>query len=503
MPGRVYLVGSGPGDPGLLTLRAAELLARAPVIVHDALVNPAILGECPRDAVLHDVGKRAGLHSHSQGEINRLLVELAGRHDSVVRLKAGDPFVFGRGGEEALALVEAGVPFEVVPGVTAGVAAAAYAGIPVTHRGLAASATFLTGHEDAEKEGGELDWKALASGGGTLVFYMGVRRMQPNLERLIAAGLDPGTPAAVVERGTYPSQRVITATAADLARKAAEGGIEAPALVLVGGVVGLRERLSWIERRPLIGQRIVVTRARAQASVLAARLSELGAEVFQFPTIRIEDPLDPESLLHAVARVDTFSWVVFTSVNGVRRFWEALRAGGRDSRALCGVSVCAIGPATAAACELEGVRADLVPERFVAEAVLEAFAREGVQEGERVLIPRAAEARGELPEGLRRLGAEVTEVAAYRTVPDSGERDRLARLLEDGAVDWITFTASSTVRNFVEAVGSDLGGARVASIGPITSGTARELGLRVDIEAESYTIDGLVMALCQAAEGEA
>jgi uroporphyrinogen III methyltransferase / synthase len=496
MPGTVYLVGAGPGDSGLLTLRAAELIASADAVAHDALVNPVIIERLGSRVERHFVGKRAGEHHRTQAEINALLIELAARHQRVVRLKGGDPFLFGRGGEEALALAEAGVPFEVVPGVTAGVGAAAYAGIPVTHRGIAPSVTFLTGHEDPEKSGGALDWGALARTGGTLVFYMGVRQMEENLDRLVAEGMPGETPAAIVEQGTYPSQRVVEGTISDLARLAAEAEIGAPALVVVGETVRLRSRLAWAERRPLHGQRVVVTRARAQASGLAARLEELGAEVIQFPTIRIEDPEDAAPLRRAAAHVEGFEWVVFTSVNGVERFWRMLRAAGRDSRALCGVSVCAIGPATGAACELEGVTPDLIPERFVAEAVLEALKREGKMQDTRILIPRAAEARSALPDGLRALGANVTEVAAYRTVPDASEAERLRGLLAKGDVDWITFTASSTVRNFVDAAGSEIGGARVATIGPITSGTARELGLPVHVEAEAYTVDGLVRALC-------
>jgi uroporphyrinogen III methyltransferase/synthase len=493
--GTVYLVGGGPGDPGLLTLRAAELIARADVIVYDALVNPAVLGRRAAGAELVYVGKRGGEPSRSQGEINALLVELARSHAAVVRLKGGDPFVFGRGGEEALVLAEAGIPFEVVPGVTAGVAAPAYAGIPVTHRGLAPSVALATGHEDPEKAGADLDWAHLARGVGTLVLYMGVGRMRGNFDRLIEAGRPADTPAAAIEWGTYPRQRVVTGTLRTLPVRVEEAGIGAPAIVVVGEVVGLRERLSWFESRPLSGKRIVVTRARAQASGFSSTLEGLGAEVVQFPTIRIEGPEDRGPLLRAAAEAERFDWIVFTSVNGVDSFWTALREAGRDTRALAGVSLCAIGPGTAEAMEKEGARPDLLPERFVAESVVEALVGRGELRGSRILLPRAVEARTVLPDSLRELGAEVVEVATYRTVPEGTEAESLRDRLREGSIDMVTFTASSTVRNFVESVGAEVGRASVASIGPITSATARELGLPVHVEAEEHTIPGLLRAI--------
>jgi len=493
--GQVYLVGAGPGDPGLLTVRAAELLARAEVVVYDALVSPRILERCAPGAERIYVGKRGGEHSRTQEEINALLVELGRRYASVVRLKGGDPFVFGRGGEEALALVAAGIPFEVVPGVTAGVAAPAYAGIPVTHRGITSSVAFATGHEDPTKVDSDLDWEHLGRGVGTVVFYMSVRKMAANFERLVAAGRSPDTPAAAVEWGTYPRQRVVEGTVSTLPAQVAEAGIGAPSIVIVGDVVNLRKELAWFEARPLFGKRIVVTRARAQASDFAAELEALGAEVVQFPTIRIVDPPDLEPLRRAAAEADRFDWIVFTSVNGVARFWSALRESGRDTRALAGVSLCAIGPATAAAIEMEGARPDLVPERFVAESVVEALENEVDLRGTRVLLARAESARSVLPDSLRDRGAEVVEVAAYRTVPDAEEAEGLRARLREGGIDMVTFTASSTVRNYVDVMGTDVARAEVASIGPITSATARELGLRVDVEAAEFTIPGLVRAI--------
>jgi uroporphyrinogen III methyltransferase/synthase len=490
----VYLVGAGPGDPGLLTLRAAELLERADVLVYDALVSPAILERAAAPRRIY-VGKRGGEHSRTQDEINGILVDLAREHRCVVRLKGGDPFVFGRGGEEALILARAGIPFEVVPGVTAGIAAPAYAGIPVTQRGMAASVAFVTGHEDPTKADTDVDWAHLARGVGTVVFYMGVGRMADNFRRLVEAGRAPDTPAAVIEWGTYPRQRTVTGTLTTLPDIAREAGIGAPSLIVVGEVASLREQLAWWDRRPLSGKRIVVTRARAQASEFAATLQALGAEVVQFPTIRIDDAPDPGPLRRAAAEVGSFDWAVFTSVNGVERFWNALREQGCDARALGGVKVCAIGPATAEALSGRGISPDAVPAEFVAESAVETLLSAGVGAGTRILLPRAEIARPVLPDRLRRAGAEVVEVTAYTTVQDGSGAERVRAMLEAGEVDVLTFTASSTVSSFVSLVGGDVGGAMVASIGPVTSATARELGLRVDVEAEEYTIPGLVKAI--------
>jgi uroporphyrinogen III methyltransferase/synthase len=494
MTGTVYLVGAGPGDPGLLTLRAAELLARADVLVYDALVSPAIVERAARAERVY-VGKRGGEHTRTQDEINRLLVELAGRFHTVVRLKGGDPFVFGRGGEEALVLREAGVPFEVVPGITSGVAGPAYAGIPVTHRGVAASVALVTGHEDPTKDDTDLDWAHLARGVGTLVFYMGVGKMADNFRRLIEGGRSPDTPAAAVEWGTYPRQRTVAGTLATLPALVREAGIGAPSVVVVGEVVALREQLAWYDRRPLSGRRIVVTRARAQASGFAAELEALGAEVIQFPTIRIEAAPDADALRAAASQVGGFDWVVFTSTNGVEHFWSALMEAGLDSRALAGVRVCALGPATAAELASRGIRADLVPDEYVAEATVEALAAAADLQGARILLPRAEVARAVLPDSLRERGAEVVEVAAYRTVQDGAGADEVRRRIAAGEVDLVTFTASSAVRSFADLVGTDTRGASIASIGPITSGTLRELGMRVDVEAAEYTIPGLLAAI--------
>ena len=494
MSGTVYLVGAGPGDPGLLTVRAATLLERADVVVYDALVHPAIVDGAASAERIY-VGKRAGQHSRSQDDINRILVDLAGEHGTVVRLKGGDPFVFGRGGEEAIALEAAGVPFEVVPGITAGIAAPAYAGIPVTHRGVATHVTFATGHEDPEKDDSGLDWEMIGRS-GTAVFYMGVGNLEENLGRLEAAGRDPATPAAAIEWGTYPHQRTVTGTLRSLPDVVAEESVRPPAIIVVGEVVSLRDRIGWFEDRPLFGLRVLVTRARAQASGFVERLRALGADPIEFPTIRIAPPSDGgAALAAAVDRVEEFDWIVFTSVNGVSRFWSALDAVGLDTRALGGASICAIGPATSAELAARGVVADLVPERFVAESVVAAFDEVAGLADSRILLPRAEEARDVLPRALRERGAEVLDVAAYRTEPDGTGEDEVRRRLRDGGIDAITFTASSTVRNFIGFMGTEIGDAAVVSIGPVTSRTAREHGLPVHAEAERYDIPGLIGAL--------
>jgi uroporphyrinogen III methyltransferase/synthase len=491
-PGVVYLVGAGPGDPGLMTARALELIADADAIFHDRLIPPGALDRAREDAELVYVGKRPGRPSIPQEEIGERLVEAARSGRSVVRLKGGDPFVFGRGGEEAEALRAEGIEFEVVPGVTAGVAATAYAGIPVTHRDDASAVAFITGHEGPEKEETALDWEALARFPGTLVFYMGVRRLGENAAALIAAGRSPEEPAAAVERGTMAAQRTVTATLGTLAAEVERAGIGAPAVIVVGEVVGRRDALAWLERRPLHGRRVVVTRARAQASGLARALRLLGADVVELPSIRIESRIETEAVRRAAAGIESYAVVCLTSPNGVRLLFEALRAAGRDARGLAGATVAAIGPGTAAALAERGIEADVVPERFVAEGLLDALAGIDV-EGRRVLLARAAEARDVLPDGLRGRGAEVDDVALYQTVRDDPAADAVEAAAE---ADYVTFTSSSTVRNLTEALGDRFpNGARVISIGPVTSAAAREAGLTVDAEAERHDIDGLIAAL--------
>ncbi len=420
-PGTVYLVGAGPGDPGLMTARSLELIAAADIVFYDRLIPPGALDGARPDAELVYVGKQPGVPSVPQGEIGERLIDAARAGKSVVRLKGGDPFVFGRGGEEGEALREAGVEFEVVPGVTAGVAATAYAGIPVTHRDDASAVAFVTGHEDPEKDETALDWEALAAFPGTLVFYMGVKRLAENAAALIEAGRDPDEPAAAVERGTMVGQRTVTATLGTIAAAVEREGVGAPALIVVGAVVGRREALAWLERRPLHGRRVVVTRARAQASGLAATLRTLGAEVVELPAIRIEPRLESAEVGAAVERIGEYALICVTSPNGAHLLFEALAKAGLDARALGGTkqtqgtTVAAIGPGTARALAEHGIQADIVPERFVAEALIEALAPVEV-EGRRVLIARAAEARDVLPDALRERGAEVDVVALYETV---------------------------------------------------------------------------------------
>jgi uroporphyrinogen III methyltransferase/synthase len=495
----VYLVGAGPGDPGLLTRRALELIGRADAILYDRLIPAGALDGARADADLRYVGKRPGDAAVSQEEINAQLVELGQAGKQVVRLKGGDPFVFGRGGEEAEALVRAGVRFEVVPGVTAGVAAPAYAGIPVTHRDLASAVAFVTGHEDPAKDETALDWDALARFPGTLVFYMGVKSLAGMAERLMAGGRDPAEPAAVVERGTLPGQRSVTAGLGEIAARAADAGIRPPAITLIGPAAGLRDTLAWIERRPLHGRVVAVTRARAQASGLAGRLAELGAEVVEAPAIRIEPRLGDSEVAEAVSRIREYALVCFTSPNGVALLFEALTAAGHDARALAGATVAAIGPGTARELERRGISADVVPSRSVAEALVEALLEVPV-EGRAVLVARAAEARDVLPDALSERGARVNDVPLYDTVAEPLGDELLDRL---GRVTHVTFTSSSTVRFFTESGGRLPDAARIVSIGPVTSATARELGLTVHVEAERHDIDGLVDALLADVAGPA
>jgi uroporphyrinogen III methyltransferase/synthase len=490
--GVVYLVGAGPGDPGLVTVRALELIGAADVILYDRLVPRGALEGAREDAELVYVGKEPGSTEMAQEEIELLMVERARAGRSVVRLKGGDPFVFGRGGEEAEALAAAGVEFEVVPGVTAGVAAPAYAGIPVTHREDSSAVAFVTGHEDPAKEGSALDWDALARFPGTLVLYMGVRRLPEISERLIAAGRDPGEPAVAIERGTLPGQRTVAAFLSELPDAAARAELRAPAVILVGPVADRRETIAWLERRPLYGLRVVVTRARAQASGLARTLEALGAETIELPAIRIIPRTDSAEVRRAVDDIHTYALVCLTSPNGVRLLFEALTESGRDARALANATVAAIGPGTAAALAERGIVADVVPTRSVAEALVEELEDVNV-EGRPALVARAAEARDVLPDALRERGARVDVVALYETVAEEPAAEAIEAAQD---ADYVTFTSSSTVRNLVQAVGQRFpAGARVVSIGPVTSQAARDVGLDVDVEAERHDPDGLVEAL--------
>jgi len=504
-PGIVYLVGAGPGDPGCLTLRGRECLTRADVVVYDYLANPELLRHAPASAERVFAGKHgAGPHLLEQDEINRLMVEGARAGKTIVRLKGGDPLVFGRGGEEVEALVAAGLRFEIVPGVTSALAVPAFAGIPVTHRDWVSGLTVLTGHEAPGKRTPRVRWDLVANAGNTIVLLMGVTQLRANLTALLAAGLAPDTPAAAIRWGSTPRQRVVCGSAATLAALVEEGRLRPPVTVVIGEVVRLRQALRWFERRPLFGKRVLVTRTRGQAGSLAALLAECGAEVIECPAIRLVDPPSFAPIDAAIARLETYDWVVLTSVNGVDRLMARLEHGGRDARALHRARIAAIGPETARALARHHIRADLVPDDFRAEGLLDALGDESVA-GKRVLLPRAAGARAILPERLRAAGAEVDEVVTYRAETPDESVALLRRSLAEAPIDVLTFTSSSTVTGFVsllERAFSGAGrtrieGATIACIGPITAATAAEQGMRVDVMPGRYTIPALVEALVE------
>ncbi|HVL97994.1 MAG TPA: uroporphyrinogen-III C-methyltransferase [Egibacteraceae bacterium] len=506
--GTVHLVGGGPGDPGLIGLRAARLLATATVVAYDRLAPAEALGLCAEDCALVDVGKLPDRHAMTQDEINALLVERALAGQAVVRLKGGDPFVLGRGSEEAQACVAAGVPFEVVPAVTAGVAAPAYAGIPVTHRGVAPAFAVVTGHEDPTKPGSQVDYAALAAFPGTLLFYMGMRRLGEIAAALVAAGKPPATPVALVRWGTTARQRTLTATLADIAERAAAAAFSNPAIVVVGDVVALREDIAWYEgeaawvrhRRPLQGVSVLVPRTRHQASALSERLRALGAEPVEAPTIAIAPARDPDRLQECLWRVAEggFDWLALTSANGVEAVWEQVTKLGADARLLARVRIAAVGPGTGEALAAHGLRADLVPERYTTRGLADAFVED--HRPARVLLARADLATPTLTEALAAAGWETTEVEAYRTVPVAELAPAVRARLTAGDVDVAAFASSSTVRNFVTLLGEPPDPSlRIASIGPVTSATCRELGLPVDAEADPHDLDGLVGAVVAAA----
>jgi len=499
MNGKVYLVGAGPGDPGLITLKGKECIAAANVIVYDFLAAKELLKYASPDAEQIYAGKQGGDHTLTQDQINALLVEKGLQGHTVTRLKGGDPFIFGRGGEEIEALVAAGIPFEIVPGVTSAIAAPAYAGIPLTHRQFTSSVTFITGHEDPNKTESMLNWDALAGTGGTLVFFMGVKNLPQITERLIGCGMSPETPAALVRWGTTPLQQTVTGTLATIRENVENAGLKPPCIIVVGHVVDLREKMQWFESRPLFGRRIVVTRARKQASDLVEQLSALGAECLEYPAIEIVAPGDITPLDTAIGNIGIYDWLVFTSVNGVDIFFSRLACLGRDTRTLANLKTAAIGPATAARMRSFGLNADILPENFRAESVVAAFRNEAVA-GKRILLPRAAEARPVLPVELSKMGAVVDEIAAYQTICDASAADPLIERLRSRTVDMVTFTSSSTVTNFKSLLPADefenlIAGVKIAAIGPITADTARENGFRVDVEAGEYTIPGLCEAI--------
>ena len=493
--GKCYLVGAGPGDLGLVTLRAKECIERAEVIVFDYLCNPEMLKWAPGNAEIIYAGKKAGAHTLTQEEINALLIEKALAGKTVVRLKGGDPFVFGRGAEEAQALAAARVPFAVVPGITSAIAGPAYAGIPVTHRGKNSHVTFLTGHEDPEKAESSIDFGALAQLGGTQVMLMGVERIESIAREMLANGMRRDLPVALIRWATTGLQETLVGTLENIAERVAANGFSAPAVAVFGDVVALREQLNWFEDRPLSGKRIVVTRTRTQAGVLSEQLRALGADVIELPTIRIEPPSDLRAFAELVQDAHAYDWIVFTSPNGVTAFFDLFFKLYDDAREIGGARIATIGAATAQRIKEFHLHVDLQPEEFVAEALVREFRKEGGVENMRILLARAEKARDLLPKELSALGAIVDEGFAYRTVPETrDETGARRRLLEEGA-DLITFTSSSTVENFLALGLPWPAGMRVASIGPVTSKTARDRGLEVAAEARRHDIPGLVEAV--------
>jgi len=501
--GKVYLVGAGPGDPGLLTLKAKECLSQADVVVYDYLANEAFLDYANHKAELIYVGKKGGCHIMNQDEINNLLVKKAKEGLKVVRLKGGDPFIFGRGGEEAQDLAKAGISFEVVPGVTSAIAVPAYAGIPLTHRDYNSTVTFVTGHEDPTKKESDIAWDALAKSRGTLVFLMGVGNLPGIVENLMEHGRSPETPVAIIQNGTVPEQKTVTGRLHDITEKAQREGVKPPAIIVVGDIVNLRGELEWFEKRPLFGKRVVVTRAREQASDFLACLNELGATCIEFPTIEVVPPPSWDALDRAIMRLERYRWVLFTSVNGVKFFFERLNALGMDVREMTDLKVGAIGPKTAQALEQKGIKPDLVPDEYRAEAIIGGMKEEEVK-GARILLPRATRARDVLPVELVNRGAIVDEVPTYQTIKPSQDTGRVRKMLEQGAIDMVTFTSSSTVNNFMEMFQTEkdqlqrwMENVAVACIGPITAQTAEKKGLSVSITPSEYTIEALTSAIVQ------
>ena len=493
--GTVYLVGAGPGDLGLVTLRAKECIENADVIVYDHLANPEMLSWAREDTEIVYAGKEAGKPQLSQQEINRLLIEKAREAKQVVRLKGGDPFVFGRGAEEAQAIIDAGIPFEIVPGITSAIAGPAYAGSPLTHRAHNSHVTFFTGHEDPAKPESTIDYGALAKLGGTQVMLMGVERLGAVTSEMLKQGVRSDLPVALVRSATTGRQETLTGTLADIAQKAVANNFKAPAVAVFGEVVALRDGLNWYEKRPLVGKRIVVTRTRKQASGLSNKLRALGAHVIELPTIRIEPPGNLREFAELVQEAHIYDWIVFTSANGVEAFFDIFFKLYDDAREIGGARIAAIGPATAQRVKDFHLHVDIQPEEFVAEGVVREFKQQGTIENLRILLVRAEKARDILPRELSAMGAIVDEGFAYRTVPETRDRSGARRQLAQDGADLITFTSSSTVENFLALGLPWPKGMQVASIGPITSKTIRDHGLKVNIEARRHDIDGLVDAI--------
>ena len=498
--GKVYLVGAGPGDPGLLTVKGAECLKNADVVVYDRLASPELLALAPESAERVFMGKEPETPGGFQQQINDTLSTAALQGKIVVRLKGGDPFVFGRGGEEIDTLIEAGVPYEVVPGITSAIAVPAYSGVPVTHRGLSTSFTVVTGSEDPTKPGIDTDWVALAKVKGTLVVLMGWRALPNIIDALVANGKPADTPVVVTQWGTTPKQRSVSGTLANIVERGNTAGLSNPVITVIGAVAALHERMRWFDTGPLFGQSVLVTRSRQQASVLSKLLIAEGAQPIELPTIQIESLTDYAKLDAALAALSDYAWVVFTSTNGVDAVFDRLATAGKDARAFGGVRVGAIGPATAASLRNHGIVPDFVPDTYTTEGVAKGFAAFDMKDT-RVLLPRADIATDTLSNGLRDLGANLDEVDSYRTITPADSSAKARELLSSGAIDAATFTSSSTVRNLVALIDGDvslLDNVRVISIGPVTSATARELGVHVDIEAAEHTVPGVVAAMTAA-----
>ncbi len=500
--GKVYLVGAGPGDPGLVTVKGLDRIRSADCVLYDSLISMRLLNETRSDCERIYVGHRSGSRTLNQDEINGLLIANAKAGKIVVRLKGGDPFVFGRGGEECEALARAGVPFEVVPGITSAIAAPAYAGIPITHRDVARSVAFITGHQEGDDDL-QLNLPGAISGADTLVFLMGVRNLPQIVDRLIESGHAPTTAVALIRWGTKPEQRTLIGDLSGIVELAENEDFQGPALIVVGEVVHMRKRLSWFEKKPLFGRRILVTRTRQQAPELIGLLEDLGGEAVAFPTIQIEDPDDWGPVDDAIRQLKEFHWIVFTSANGVDRFFARLFQAGFDARAVAGSRLCTIGPGTASRLKDYGLHPDLLPEQNVAESLVEAFGKQDLC-GKKILLPRAAVARDVLPGALSKMGAEVCVVAVYRTVRPGVAPDSMKDKFKRGEVDLVTFTSSSTVSNFVDLLSqgggnseSLTGSIKGASIGPITTQAARDYGIEIVAEADPYdmTVSGLVKAI--------
>ena len=499
--GKVFLIGAGPGDPGLITVKGLAFLKKADVVVYDYLANEDLLKAAKEGAERIYVGKKGGDHTLSQEEINALIIRKAEEGKTVARIKGGDPFIFGRGGEEAEELAKAGISFEIVPGVTSAIAVPAYAGIPLTHRDFTSTVSFITGHEDPTKKESKIRWDKISTGAGTLVFLMGMGNLPMIAAELIKNGRDPETPVALIRWGTLPEQETTIGKLKNIGEIARTKKIRPPVVILVGEVIELREKLNWFEHLPLFGKKILVTRAREQASDLSERVRDLGGIPIEFPTIEVIPPESWADADHCAAQMAVYDWVIFTSANGVKFFLERIFALGRDIRDLKGPRICAIGPKTAEALDALKVKVDLVPSEYRAESIFEGLKKEDLK-GKRLLIPRAKLARDVLPQELRKTGASVDVVEVYQTIRPAGNAEEVKRLLRNKSISAITFTSSSTVSNFADLVGINevrdlMGGVAIASIGPITAERARTLGIKTTVMPEEFTIPALVEALAE------